>query len=347
MKQPPQQSVQGNLSHLGMRLHSCSKMASTSKLEYLKRYMSKEDDTKKKPEKYRKKKKCKISKTKNVKIIDCDIQFKDANNFGRDEESDFNNFEDNKDKPTVFAEDGITLLTKIDEEGEKNKRQMWNPISLVNTQGKNEDKKFCKHNGKDRSRHRNRESPELDLLSCRTPAVDRGGLLRKTASLTVSPDLSPPRKQRHDSPDSSPRTRYDSPEISPPRVEKSRHVSPDISAPRKTRHDSPDLSPPRKPTNSNSDESDLSPPRNVRGESPDLSPPRKDDTFDHRNDIKVEVKDKQHRKAKRRERSPEIVFSGKFSFGPTKLNIYTKLYYFVLRFSMENQLHYFILSYFI
>uniref|UniRef100_A0A8D0EKJ0 BUD13 homolog n=1 Tax=Strix occidentalis caurina TaxID=311401 RepID=A0A8D0EKJ0_STROC len=108
---------------------------------------------------------------------------------------------------------------------------------------------------------------------------------------------SPPRRQRHDSPDkSSPRQqRHDSPDLSPPRRERNnshnllpprrqRHDSPDLSPPRRKRHDSPDMSPPRRQRHDSPDPSpprlkynvfsDLSPPRRKRHDSPDLSPPR-------------------------------------------------------------------------
>uniref|UniRef100_A0A8C0EIE1 BUD13 homolog n=1 Tax=Bubo bubo TaxID=30461 RepID=A0A8C0EIE1_BUBBB len=100
-----------------------------------------------------------------------------------------------------------------------------------------------------------------------------------------SPDKSSPRQQRHDSPDLSPprrernnshnllpprRQRQDSPDLSPPR--RKRHDSPDMSPPRRQRHDSPDPSPPRLKYNVFSD---LSPPRRKRHDSPDLSPPRR------------------------------------------------------------------------
>ncbi|KFQ98904.1 BUD13, partial [Nipponia nippon] len=100
-----------------------------------------------------------------------------------------------------------------------------------------------------------------------------------------SPDSSPPRRLRHDSPDTSPpgQQRHDSLDLSPPRRERNnspsllpprrqRHDSPDLSPPRRKRHDSPDLSPPRTKHNGSLD---LSSPRRKRHDSPDLSPPRR------------------------------------------------------------------------
>ncbi|XP_067826920.1 BUD13 homolog isoform X2 [Heptranchias perlo] len=102
--------------------------------------------------------------------------------------------------------------------------------------------------------------------------IDGDPRVTKKTIRTVSPDLSPPRRGRHDSPDLSPRRRgrHDSPDLSPPR--RGRHDSPDLSPPRRGRHDSPDLSPPRRGRH---DSPDLSPPRRGRHDSPDLSPPRR------------------------------------------------------------------------
>eukprot|EP00887_Chlorella_sp_A99_P006274 scaffold3.g6274.t1 len=96
-------------------------------------------------------------------------------------------------------------------------------------------------------------------------------------------DASPPRRQRHDSPDASPpcRQRHDSPDTSPPRK---RPAAADASPPRRQRHDSPDASPPRRrpaaadaspPRRGRHDSPDASPPRRQRHASPDASPPRR------------------------------------------------------------------------
>ncbi|NXO27299.1 BUD13 protein, partial [Cisticola juncidis] len=88
-----------------------------------------------------------------------------------------------------------------------------------------------------------------------------------------TPDPSPPRRQRHDTPDLSPprrRQRHDTPDPSPPR--RQRHDTPDPSPPQRQRHDTPDLSPPRRQRH---DTPDLSPPRRQRHDTPDLSPPRR------------------------------------------------------------------------
>lgn len=109
-----------------------------------------------------------------------------------------------------------------------------------------------------------------------------------------SPDLSPPRRGRHDSPEASVQKnrqrelsrQQDSADIShardqagsvprgsPVRQQKrSRHDSPDLAPQRRMRHDSPDASPPRR---SRQASPDASPPRKQRHDSPDASPPRR------------------------------------------------------------------------
>ncbi|XP_069081057.1 BUD13 homolog isoform X3 [Pleurodeles waltl] len=117
-----------------------------------------------------------------------------------------------------------------------------------------------------------------------------------------STKLSPLRRIRHDSPDSSPSRRteehcrdspessspikapHDSAQLSPPR--KRRHDSSDESPPRKGRLDSPDQSPPRRGFHDSSDQSPTrrryhnsvhkSPARKGRHDSPDRSPPRRE-----------------------------------------------------------------------
>ncbi|XP_067910282.1 BUD13 homolog isoform X1 [Heterodontus francisci] len=108
--------------------------------------------------------------------------------------------------------------------------------------------------------------------SAQRKRIDTDPQLTERKIRTVSPDLSPPRRGRHDSPDLSPprRSCHDSPDLSPPK--RGRHDSPDLSPPRRGRQDSPDLSPPRRGRH---DSPDLSPPRRGRHDSPDLSPPRR------------------------------------------------------------------------
>eukprot|EP00899_Mesostigma_viride_P006579 jgi/Mesvir1/15922/Mv08246-RA.1 len=129
-----------------------------------------------------------------------------------------------------------------------------------------------RHGSPDLSPPRKGRHASPDLSPPRKGRHDSPDLSPPRKGRHASPDLSPPRKGRHDSTDLSPprKGRHDSPDLSPPR--KGRHASPDLSPPRKGRHDSPDLSPPRKGRH---DSPDLSPPRKGRHDSPDLSPPRK------------------------------------------------------------------------
>lgn len=187
-------------------------MASISKLEYLKRYTdpSSSSDVKKK-----KKKKIKISSQHSrIKILDCDIKFKDES---KNILSDNGEFDLKEEKPQVFASDGKTLITEDYEKKELEKSRKWAPLK-TDTNGTNK------------------------------------SLQQKTSYLgdLSDSDASPPRKQRrkrHDSTDSdiSPQRRklHDSSnsDLSPPRT------STGIKPSKEMRHDSSDsdLSPSRVP----------------------------------------------------------------------------------------------------
>ena len=91
--------------------------------------------------------------------------------------------------------------------------------------------------------------------------------------LAEGDEASPPRRQRHDSPDESPPRRRTAQRDESP-LRRQRHDSPDTSPPRKQRHDSSDKSPPRKPRSQQAH--DVSPPRRQRHDSSDdASPPRR------------------------------------------------------------------------
>ncbi|XP_070838910.1 BUD13 homolog isoform X2 [Chaetodon trifascialis] len=211
-------------------LTGSSKRPELSKAEYLKRYLSADEDTKKSKEKPKKKRR-KVP-GKGLKIVDDDVDWKQM----VQEEEEI--AEDEEEAP-VIAE-------VIDERPEEVKQleafrtsNRWKVIGA----DKNEDSEDGEGSGhqhpepvaSSRSRH---DSPEL---SSKRRGPDSP--VRKTRH--DSPDISPPRRGRHDSPDISPprRGRHDSPDISPPR--RGRHDSPDMSPPRRGRHDSPDMSPPR------------------------------------------------------------------------------------------------------
>jgi len=213
----------------------------TSKLEYLKRYMSAEDgggsdETAGKKKKKSKKKKSKVKELGGFRIIDNDIGV----NGGSKEESK------NSGKGRLGSKIG-GALTDEDEDEE-------------DTYALGEEKPQIAALVDDRP-------PELTGKWKRLNKDDEGAAKQRKRH-DSSEDNSPPRRKRHDSSDGDP---------SPPR--KARHDSSDASSPprrKKVRHDS-DGSPPRKGRGANSD-SDNSPPRKRRGggnSDSDKSPPRR------------------------------------------------------------------------
>ncbi|XP_029956725.1 BUD13 homolog [Salarias fasciatus] len=197
----------------------CRKGPELSKAEYLKRYLSADDDCKKNKGKIKKKRR-KVPE-RGLKIVDDDIDWKQI--VEAQEE-----LEEEEDEAPVIAEvvddrpDEVKYL-----EAFRNSNR-WKVI------GADENEDSEDGNGEDHQ--------PADSSTGRHDSPDASPPRR---SRHDSPDISPPRKNRHDSPDISPprRSRHDSPDISPPR--KSRHDSPDMSPPRRSRHDSPDMSPPR------------------------------------------------------------------------------------------------------
>ncbi|XP_023144256.1 BUD13 homolog [Amphiprion ocellaris] len=227
-----------------------------SKAEYLKRYLSAGDDSKKSTGKIKKKRR-KVPE-RGLKIVDDDIDW-------RHMVTEQAEVEEDEEEAPVIAE-------VIDDRPEEVKQlEAFRTSNRWKVIGADEEKNIDEGNGGEhqhtepeassRGRH---DSPELSSKRRRHDSP-----VRKTRH--DSPDISPPRRSRHDSPDVSPprRSRHDSPDVSPPR--RSRHDSPDVSPPRRSRHDSPDVSPPRR---SRHDSPDVSPPRRGRHDSPDLSPPR-------------------------------------------------------------------------
>ncbi|XP_042355173.1 BUD13 homolog isoform X2 [Plectropomus leopardus] len=190
-------------------LTGSSKKPELSKAEYLKRYLSADDDAKKSKGKLKKKRR-KVPE-RGLKIVDDDIDWKQMVVEEKENEED-------EEEAPVIAE-------VIDDRPEEVKQMeafrtsnRWKVIGADENEDTEEEK---------------RKEHQLP------------GLVASSRSRHDSPDISPPRRGRHDSPDISPprRGRHDSPDISPPR--RGRHDSPDISPPRRGRHDSPDLSPPR------------------------------------------------------------------------------------------------------
>lgn len=123
--------------------------------------------------------------------------------------------------------------------------------------------------------HEDSQGSDLSLAAKSSASSEPRSKSKETEGADHSAKLSPTRRIRHDSPDSSPsRTAEEhclnSPESSSPI--KARHDSAELSPPRKRRHDSPDESPPRK---GRLDSPEKSQPRKGRHYSPDQSPPRK------------------------------------------------------------------------
>ncbi|KAM9349023.1 BUD13 homolog [Symphorus nematophorus] len=222
--------------------------AELSKAEYLKRYLSGDEDPKKSKGKLKKKKRQALGK--GLKIVDDDIDWKQV---VKEEE-----VEEDEEEAPVIAE-------VIDERPEEVKQleafrtsNRWKVIGAdeneATEEGKGREDQHPETVTSSRSHH---DSPELSSKRRRLDSP-----VRKTRH--DSPDISPPRGGRHDSPDIylPRRGRHDSPDISPPR--RGRHDSPDISPPRRGRHDSPDISPPRRGRH---DSPDISPPRQHSGKS--------------------------------------------------------------------------------
>uniref|UniRef100_A0AAQ6INY8 BUD13 homolog n=1 Tax=Anabas testudineus TaxID=64144 RepID=A0AAQ6INY8_ANATE len=205
-----------------------SKETGLSKAEYLKRYLSAEEDPKKSKGKLKKKRR-KVPE-KGLKIVDDDIDWKQTVKEEKEIE------EDEEDAPVIaeVIDDRPEAVKQLEDFRTSNR---WKVI------GADDDKDTEELEGHQqsesvapsKSRH---DSPEPLSRKSRHDIP-----VRKTRH--DSPDVSPPRSRRHDSPENSPprRGRNDSPDISPPR--RGRHDSPDISPPRRGRHDSSDMSPPR------------------------------------------------------------------------------------------------------
>ncbi|XP_061557677.1 BUD13 homolog [Phycodurus eques] len=241
---------------------TCIKGAELSKAEYLKRYLSNDDDAKKSKGKLKKKRR-KVP-GKGLKIVDDDIDW-------RQMVAEENEVEEDDEEAPVIAEviderpDDVRMLEAF------RSSSRWKVI------------------GEDENEEEDIQSSQEDIQS----SSHKQSSGRKTRH--DSPDASPPRRARHGSPDISPprKKRHNSPDISPPR--RKRHDSPDMSPPRQRSRKSgkvqstaairqgsdSDQSPPRKkPQKGRRDsDSDQSPPRRGQrsGKMSDdnLSPPRR------------------------------------------------------------------------
>lgn len=265
---------------------SLSKGAALSKADYLKRYLSNDDDGKKSKERKIKKKRPKPT-GKGMKIVDDDIDWRQLGVQNEEE-----NKEEDEEEAPVIAE-------FIDERPDEVKQleafqtSKWKVMGATESElQETQDSKLDGSLNADSGHRTRHDSPE-------SSPVQR---LRHD-----SPDFSPQRRGRHDSPDLSPkrRGRHDSPDFSPQRDRTNnknrRHNSSSPSPPRKSNKGSPSRihrqhnkeSPHRKKTKGEGDhsppkrrartgkgsDSDQSPPRRrphrQQGADSDLSPPRK------------------------------------------------------------------------
>ncbi|XP_061755361.1 BUD13 homolog [Nerophis ophidion] len=255
------------------------KMASAglalSKAEYLKRYLSADDDAKKSKDKLKKKRRKPAGK--GLKIVDDDIDWKQMVTV-EDKQA-----EDDDEEAPVIAE-------VIDDRPEEVRRmEVFRTGSRWKVIGEDDGDGPPEEDGDSPARKTRHDSPEAS-----PPGRARHD----------SPDVSPPRRKRHDSSDQSPprqqagksakeRSKDSSPAKRKQTSSSSRRRSPGGSRPATRRHSDSDQSPPRKRTQkggaSDSDrspprkrtqkggasDSDQSPPRRRAASDDDLSPPRR------------------------------------------------------------------------
>ncbi|KAF4077467.1 hypothetical protein AMELA_G00208390 [Ameiurus melas] len=257
-----------------------------SKAEYLKRYLSTDEDGKKSKEKKAKKKRPKLA-GRGMKIVDDDIDWRELAVNKEKENKD----EDDEEEAPVIAE-------IIDERPDEVKQlevfrtsNKWKVLGATNDESQEDPHSLTK---------------VVSGFGSDCNDLTEDSRVKRKKSRHISPGSSPIRRVRHNFPDLSPKrkSRFDSPYLSPPRhrgdTKHRRHDSSSPSPPRKTQKhhhkDSPqreksksssarrvpdlDLSPPRRRPNTRRDsDSDLSPPRKRvqggKGSDSDLSPPRK------------------------------------------------------------------------
>ncbi|XP_061905245.1 BUD13 homolog [Entelurus aequoreus] len=241
-----------------------------SKAEYLKRYLSADDDAKKSKDKLKKKRRKPAGK--GLTIVDDDVDWKQMV-IVEDAQAEYED------------EEAPMIAEVIDDRPEEVRRmEVFRTGSRWKVIGEDDDDEQPEDDG---------DSPEQSSDQRRKDSPTR-----KTRH--DSPDTSPPRTARHDSPDVSPprRKRHDSQDQSPPRQQagksakerskdsspvknkqsssSSRRRPPGGNKPAARRHSDSDQSPPRKRTQKGgASDSDQSPPRRRAASDDDLSPPRR------------------------------------------------------------------------
>ena len=255
-------------------------MTSTlSKADYLKKYLSggqDESDKTKKKKKKKNKDKVPVKALPNVRIIDNDVAFPDAEEEEAPIAINSDDADDIEELPVIASvQDDRDLDIQVKEEFEKSGK--WKTFhdgeNIARKNLINEVIKLEQSDIKPEPLSGDEYSSEF-LYPKKKKKVKK----EKPDRQIKQEEDSPPRRRRHDSDESPPRNRHDS-DDSPPR--RRRHDS-DASPPRR-RHDS-DASPPRRrhdsdasPPRQRKSDSDASPPRrNIKEEADsDASPPRK------------------------------------------------------------------------
>ena len=219
---------------------------SVSKLDYLKKYLSKDKKSAKITKRLKKSK-----DLKNLKIIDTEVKFTDTR---KTNDSSCDEFDLEEEKPQIYVEGNI-LLSEYSEKNHADQQNKWAPVSGDGLK---------KSDNYDRAEEISTDRPvrnyeyEDDFIAERRRHDSPDLSPRRPRLKNSSPDLSPMRHQH----------RKGSVDLSPRRVRVSgRHDSPDIQ-PMKRNDDSPDLSPQRKRSRKhsssslkNDSSSDLSPNR--------------------------------------------------------------------------------------
>ena len=273
---------------------------SLSKADYLKKYLSggqDESDKTKKKKKKKNKDKVPVKALPNVRIIDNDVAFPDA----EDDEAPIavnSDADDIEELPVIASvQDDRDLDIQVKEEFEKSGK--WKTFhdgeNIARKNLINEVIKLEQSDIKPEPLSGDEYSSEF-LYPKKKKKIKKEKADREIKQEEDSPprrrrhdsDESPPRRRRHDSDASPPRRRHDS-DASPPRR---RHDS-DASTPSQRKSDSDaspprrnikeeadsDASPPRKRLRDDDNDSDMSPPRKNNSDS-DASPPRMKKTLD-------------------------------------------------------------------
>ena len=251
-------------------------MTSTlSKADYLKKYLSggqDESDKTKKKKKKKNKDKVPVKALPNVRIIDNDVAFPDAEEEEAPIAINSDDADDIEELPVIASvQDDRDIDIQVKEEFEKSGK--WKTFqdgeNIARKNLINEVIKLEQSDIKPEPLSGDEYSSEF-LYPKKKKKVKK----EKPDRQIKQEEDSPPRRRRHDSDESPPRNRHDS-DDSPPR--RRRHDS-DASPPRR-RHDS-DASPPRRRHDSDASpprrrhDSDASPPRQRKSDS-DASPPRR------------------------------------------------------------------------